>query len=65
MNETDIWRIAGLLIEEYGEEAVSLATKRADAVLAEGDADAFTTWLQIVQAIETLQRKDRGGEVVN
>lgn len=57
MDEIDIWRVANLLIEEHGDEAVSLASKRADAMLAQSDTDGFTAWLQVVKAIETLQRK--------
>jgi hypothetical protein len=44
-------------MKEYGHEAVFLATKRADAMLEQGDTEGFTTWLKVVKAIETLQRK--------
>jgi hypothetical protein len=66
MDEIDIWRMADLLIKEYGGEAVSLANKRADAMLMEADPDGFTTWLKVVKAIETLQRKGPvEGDAVN
>jgi hypothetical protein len=66
MDEIDIWRVADLLMTEYGAEAVSLATKRADAMMMQGDPDGYTTWLKVVKAIETLQRKRPGkGETVN
>jgi hypothetical protein len=66
MDEIDIWRVADLLVKEYGNEAVLLASKRADAMLAQGDTDGFTAWLKVVKAIETLQRKGPGdGEAVN
>lgn len=65
MDEIDIWRVAALLIEEHGEDAASLAAKRADALLAQSDTDGFTTWLKVVKAIETLQPKGppEGGAV--
>ena len=59
MDEIDIRRVADLLMKEFGDEAVSLASKRADAMLHQGDTDGFTTWLKVVKAIETLQRKGR------
>lgn len=66
MEEIDIWRVADLLVKEYGDEAVFLASQRADAMLDQGDTDGFTAWLKIVKAIETLQRKrPPEGEVLN
>jgi hypothetical protein len=61
-----IWRVADLLVKEYGDEAVFLASERADALLDQGDMDGFTEWLKVVKAIETLQRKGPPeGEAVN
>jgi hypothetical protein len=66
MDEIDIWCVADLLMQEYGDQAVFLASKRADAMLDQGDPDGFTVWLKVVKAIETLQRKGPGdGEAVN
>ena len=66
MDEIDIWRVADLLVKEYGDEAVFLASKRADAMLDQGDTDGFTVWLKVVKTIETLQRKGPAeGEAVN
>ena len=65
MDEIDIWRVADLLMKEYGDEAGFLASRRADAMLDQGDTDGFTAWLKVVKAIETLQRKGPGeGEAV-
>jgi hypothetical protein len=60
MDEIDIGRVADLLVKEYGGEAVSLATKRADAMLMQGATDGFISWLKVVKTIETLQRKGSG-----
>jgi len=66
MDEIDIWRVADLLMKEYGDDAVSLASKRADSMLAQGDTEGFTVWLKVVKTIETLQRKGPGeDEAVN
>ena len=48
------------------DEAVFRASRRADALLDQGDTDGFTAWLRIVRAIETLQRKGPPeGEALN
>jgi hypothetical protein len=66
MDEIDIWRMADLLVKDYGDEAVFLASQRADASLDQGDTDGFTAWLKVVKAIETLQRKGPPeGEALN
>jgi hypothetical protein len=66
MDEIDIWRMADLLVKDYGDEAVFLASRRADALLDQGDTDGFTAWLKVVKAIETLQRKGPpDGEALN
>jgi hypothetical protein len=48
-------------MKEYGDEAVFLASKRADAMLDQGETVGFTAWLKVVKAIETLQRKRAAG----
>ena len=66
MHEIDIWRVANLLIKDYGEEAVFLASKRADALLDLGDAEGFAVWLKVVKAIDMLERQGHAeGETIN
>ena len=66
MNEIDIWRTAHLLIKQYGEDAVSAAAGRADAMFATGDKLGGAIWLQIVRAIGDFERRrPRAGEAVN
>ena len=66
MDEIDVWRVADLLMKECREEAVFVASKRADAMLEQGNTEGVTTWLKVVKAIETLQRKGpAAGEAVN
>jgi hypothetical protein len=57
MDEIDIWRVADLLMKEYGEEASYLASKRADAMLEQRDPEGYTAWLKVVKAIETLRSR--------
>jgi len=42
-----------------------LPPKRADALLAQGDAQGFGAWTKIAKAITELERKRREGEAVN
>ena len=66
MDEIDIWRTAHLLITQHGEDAVSAAAGRADAMFATGDKPGGAVWLQILRAISDFERrKPRAGEAVN
>ena len=55
MKEIDIWRCAQLLLARHGTEAVSIATRRADELLNQGDAPGCSTWLRISKAITDLE----------
>jgi hypothetical protein len=62
----DIWRAANLMLEMYGGDASLKAAMRADALLAEGDADGFFAWKRIMRAIDDLSREQRvPGEPMN
>jgi triphosphoribosyl-dephospho-CoA synthetase len=37
MTELEIWRSANILLKRYGSKAVLIASKRADAMLDQGD----------------------------
>jgi hypothetical protein len=66
MDDIETWRMADLLVKEFGDEAVFIASRRADAMLEQGDPGGFTEWLRVARAIETLTNKGRGeGEAVN
>jgi len=53
--DKDVYRAAKLLIDQNGEEAVIVASKRADQFLAEGDRDGQRLWMQIVKAVLELK----------
>ena len=59
MTELDIWRSANILLNRYGGEAVIVATKRADALLDQGDPEGCSAWVRIAKAIAELERKSR------
>ena len=60
MTEPDIWRSANILLKRYGAEAVSIASKRADALLDQGDVQGCSAWVRIAKAITDLERKAAG-----
>ena len=56
----DIYRTAKVLIEQYGgDDAVLMAAKRADALLALGDIDGQIVWKRVLQAVQELTRTER------
>ena len=57
MTELDIWRSANILLKQYAAEAVFIATKRADALLDQGDVQGCSAWVRIAKAITELERK--------
>ena len=60
----DVYRAAGLLIKQHGEDAGFVAADRADELLKAGDAEGLMVWRMIVTAIGALQRGRRDGEPV-
>ena len=52
--ETDIYRTANLLIEEYGEMAAPAAFIRADQLFERGDMPGRKVWLRIAKVTEDL-----------
>ncbi len=64
MDEIDIWRAAGLLIEQHGPRAGYDALARAGDLKAGGDEAGAEALLRIFEAVEELQRTERvAGEV--
>jgi hypothetical protein len=48
-----------VLVKEYGDEAVLLAARRCDALLANGDVDGQRVWKSVLRAVEELRRTER------
>ena len=64
--DLDIYRSAGVIIKQYGEDAPIHAAMRADAMLEAGDLDGLAVWKRILLAVEGLQTKaPKSGEAVH
>ena len=55
MDTKDIYRIAKLIIDQYGADAPIHAAMRADTMLERGDFDGVAVWKLVLKAIKELQ----------
>jgi len=55
ISDLDIYRSANLLIDRYGEGALTEAAQMIDRMLAEDDSEGRIVWRRIKRAIEALQ----------
>lgn len=56
-SDLDIYRSAQVLVRLHGDSATHEAIRKADALMKVGDAAGVATWLRILEAIKTLQRR--------
>ena len=63
--DTDAWRAAQVMVEQYGPRARERACARVEERLARGDSTGATIWQMIERAIEELTRSRRPGERLN
>jgi hypothetical protein len=54
--DREIYLAAQAMIRRHGADAAIQAAMRADELMQRGDLDEQRVWLQIVRAIEELQR---------
>ena len=63
ISEIDIWRVANLMLNRYGEEAMLEGAQRAYVLAADGDHAWAATWLRITAAIGQLANTTPPGTV--
>jgi len=65
MDDIDIWQTANFLFKEHGKNAMLIAARRADALLANGYREGYATWVKIFHALDELedQMRVRAGEL--
>jgi hypothetical protein len=54
IQEIDIWRVANLMLDRYGEEAKAESVKRAEELAADGDLAGVADWLRVLDAVRQL-----------
>ncbi len=59
--EIDVWRLAQLMIRQYGDAAVSEARARATDLTEQGDFAGGLVWRRIREAIDQLQNDTPNG----
>jgi hypothetical protein len=59
--EIDIWRVANLMLNRYGDEATTESAKRADELAADGDLAGVAVWLRVLDAVRQLAIKTPEG----
>jgi len=52
--EIDIWRVAKLMLDRYGDQAEVESAIRMQELALNGDSAGAATWRQIVDSIEQL-----------
>jgi hypothetical protein len=61
----EVYRTAIFLIDTYGSSARQFADRRADKLLAQGDATGSFIWRTFGEAVDELTRPPRAGETVH
>jgi len=54
VTDRDIWTIAGLMVQEFGDHAAIEASLRADKALSASDIENQRLWRRVIKAIGAL-----------
>jgi hypothetical protein len=65
VDKLDIWRAANILLKRYRGEALFIASRRADALLDQGDIAGCSAWIGITKAITELEQKPGASDSLN
>jgi hypothetical protein len=57
--QTDVWRAAWIIAEQYGAEGVSFAAQMAHSFEIGGKIEAQREWLAIMEKVETLTSQEQ------
>ncbi len=61
--DLDIYRGAGVIIKQYGQDAPIHAAMWADTMLEAGDLDGYAVWKRILRAVGELQGEKSKGQL--
>jgi hypothetical protein len=54
ITEIDIWRVASLMLTQYGDDADIESAIRAEELFEEGDHNGAAVWRRVIDAIAQL-----------
>lgn len=57
-------RLARMMIDRYGADAIVQAATQGHALLSKGDVDGFMAWLSVIMAIGRLQATTGGSRPI-
>jgi hypothetical protein len=57
MEDCDLWRLAAMLIQKYGEGAEMYACLRADEAMENSNNRASDTWKRVAVAVSDLEEQ--------
>jgi len=57
-SNSQIWRCASLLVDQYGDMALNGAAIKADTLARNGDEEGRSIWLKVTRAVEELLSED-------
>jgi hypothetical protein len=57
MEDSDLWRLAAMLIQKHGDVAESYARVRADEALQDGNNRACERWKNVAAAVYELEQR--------
>jgi hypothetical protein len=55
IEDREIWACANLLLRQHGSEAWNIASRRAQELLAQGEAEGHRTFARIMDRIRELE----------
>ena len=61
--EIDIWRVANLMLDRFGNEAAAESARRAEELAADGDLAGVAVWLRVLDAVRQLAKTTPSGTV--
>ena len=63
IDEREIWACANLLLQQHGDNAWFVASRRADELLAQGEMEGHRTFVRILDRIRALEAVDHGRQL--
>jgi hypothetical protein len=56
MRQANVWRVATMLVEQFGPDAGTIATACAGALNELGDGQLAALWTRVIESIAELER---------